>query len=631
MASSGNFCTWNALTGIKDDGSSGITFANGNTSASMTHNGISCLGTHGIKSGKWYYEINYHADGNYSDGRLFAGWTSDLKGIKYAFFKQAGGSPDREGFGVHVWFYRNNSQGGKISYQSGTDFTGNTGASNTNIKATQANDIIMCAIDADNHKMYWGINGNWGSTNTNGATATNSDITQVDGWSIESTWQGSTWQPAIWFAGASSGTTAIINAGQDSSFAGTKTSGSANASDSNSVGNFYYTPPTNFLALSSANLPISDDIDPAGDDGETENPTKQFNVVTYTGNKTDDRAVTGVGFASDLVWIKQRAGSSNPNILTDTVRGVTKRIESNSDIAEGTDTDGLKSFTSDGFTLGTNDKYNWDSGWTYVAWCWKAGGAPTADNSAGAGATPTSGSVKIDGSNLGSALAGSIPATRISANTKAGFSIITYTGTGSNATIGHGLSAKPDLIFTKRRSSAQTWGVYHTSLGATKYLALNSNAAAGTDSTFWNNTEPTTSVISLGTEGRVNGNSQTYVAYAWHNVEGYQKFGIYEPNQNNDGPFVYTGFRPRMVFIKMTAAGDGWGVWDTARSTFNVMDDFLRWDSNNTETTGTAYQIDFLSNGFKVRTNNAQMNHSSYGPYVYGAWGDVSYKYNQTF
>jgi len=628
MASSGNFCTWNALTGIKDDGSSGITFANGNTSASMTHNGISCLGTHGIKSGKWYYEINYHADGNYSDGRLFAGWTSDLKGIKYAFFKQAGGSPDREGFGVHVWFYRNGSQGGKISYQSGTDFTGNTGASNTNIKATQANDIIMCAIDADNHKMYWGINGNWGSTNTNGATATNSDITQVDGWSIESTWQGSTWQPAIWFAGASSGTTAIINAGQDSSFAGTKTSGSANASDSNSVGNFYYTPPTNFLALSSSNLVISDDIDPAQTDDSY--PAKNFNVVPYTGNQTDGRAVTGVGFSPDLVWIKQRVSFSNPNILTDTVRGATKRIESNVDIAEATDSDGLQSFTSDGFTLGTNDKYNWTSSHTYVAWCWKAGGAPTATNSAGAGATPTSGSVKIDGSNLGSALAGSIPATKLSANTKGGFSIITYSGTGSNATIAHGLSAKPDFILTKRLNSSQTWGVYHTSLGATKYLALNTNADAGTDSAFWNNTEPTTSVISLGTEGRVNGNSQNYVAYAWHNVAGMQRFGTYIGNGKANGSTIFLGFRPRL-FVTKKLGTDNWIVIDSGRETFNAVGEkVLLWDTNDTEFDPSNVNLDFVSNGVKMRNTDGKINASG-TEYVYMAWGDVPFKYNNTF
>jgi hypothetical protein len=224
---------------------------------------------------------------------------------------------------------------------------------------------------------------------------------------------------------------------------------------------------------------------------------------------------------------------------------------------------------------------------------------------------------------------GSITST-VQANTKGGFSIMTYTGTGSNATIGHGLSAKPDFILTKRRSSEQTWGVYHSALGATKYLALNSNAAAGTDSAFWNDTEPTTSVISLGTEGRVNANSQTYVAYAWHNVDGYSKFGLYEGNADNDGPFVYTGFRPRMLWIKEADSADDWVVYDTARDPFNRGSSrVVRFESNVVEFDGATRAIDILSNGFKIRTSNNTINQSS--TFVWGCWGDVPFKYNNTF
>ena len=206
---------------------------------------------------------------------------------------------------------------------------------------------------------------------------------------------------------------------------------------------------------------------------------------------------------------------------------------------------------------------------------------------------------------------------------------MTYTGTGSNATVGHGLSAKPDFILTKRRSSEQTWGVYHSGLGATKYIALNTTAAAGTDSTFWNDTEPTTSLISLGTEGRVNQSSGTYVAYAWHNVDGYSKFGTYEGNGNNDGAFIYTGFRPRLVFIKNADAAQHWVTHDTARESFNPTDTPLDWDEPYAEYTSSARAIDILSNGFKCRTSDGEINSSQ--TFIYGAWGDVPFKYNNTF
>jgi len=605
MSSSGNFCTWNALTGIKNDGSSGITFANGNTSASMTHNGISCLGTHGIKSGKWYYEINYHADGNYSDGRLHAGWTSDLKGIKYAFFQQAGGSPDREGFGVHLWWYRNNYQGGKISYQSSTDYTGNTGASNTNLKATQTNDIIMCAIDADNHKMYWGINGNWGSTNTNGATATNSDITQVDGWSIESTWQGSTWMPAIWFAGASSGTTAIINAGQDSSFSGTKTSGSANASDSNSVGDFFYTPPASFLALSSANLPISDDIDPAQTDDDI--PTKQFDVTTWTGNGSSRTITTNM--QPDLVWIKSRS-NANSNELYDSSRGATKRLRSDTTNSEDTRSSELTGFSSNGFTLGSSTyggtNYN---NYTYVGWSWRANGGTTASNSNGQ-TTST-----------------------VQANQAAGFSIVEYAGTltGSGTkTIGHGLSKAPECIMIKNPNKTGRWFVQHTGLTSWNYyISLNTNSAQTNASGNGSMSDPTNTVFYTNwTEGS-NENPYNHIAYVWHSVEGYSKFGKFEGNSNDDGPFIYTGFRPRMLWIKEIDTADDWVVYDTARSTFNPVQKVLRYENATSEFDGTSRAIDMLSNGFKIRTSNNTINQSN--TFVYGCFGDVPFKYNNTF
>jgi hypothetical protein len=206
---------------------------------------------------------------------------------------------------------------------------------------------------------------------------------------------------------------------------------------------------------------------------------------------------------------------------------------------------------------------------------------------------------------------------------------MTYTGNGTGgATIGHGLSAKPDFILIKRRSFDQTWGVYHSALGATKYIALNTTAAAGTDSAFWNNTEPTSTLITLGTEGRVNYNTATYVAYAWHNVDGYSRFGKYLGNYNADGQFIYTGFRPRMLFVKRSDGTNSWFVWDTARTPANKMNSYLYWDLSNAEETG--YAIDVVSNGFKLRGQNNATNNNN-GEFIYGAWGDVPFKYNNTF
>jgi hypothetical protein len=399
-----------------------------------------------------------------------------------------------------------------------------------------------------------------------------------------------------------------INGGHDSTGAGDFSAGSA--TDENGFGEFQNTPPTGFLAPSSANLPISADIDPAGDDGADENPTKQFGVVTYTGNATTGQAITGMGCQPDLVWAKMRS-STQSNFLSDTSRGINKFLFSDNTNAEGTGggyATVYSSFDSDGFTLGTSGSGPNDSGRTYVAWGWRANGGVTSSNSSG-----------------------SITST-VQANTKSGFSIITYTGTGSNATIGHSLSAKPDFFIVKSRSggTGRNWAVYHSSQGATKYAELDSNGPFYTSSLRWNNTEPTNSLISLGTTASVNANTENFVCYAWHNVEGYSKFGSFEGNSDTDGPMIVTNFRPRLVFCKSADASENWQVRDTARSTFNA-DSQVRiyWNSSGAEgSASTASPIDFLSNGFKVRGSNSEINSNTI---VYGAWADVPFKYNNTF
>lgn len=593
MASSGNFCTLNPIAqlgGSTDASTRAGSMSNGNLKyVNLSNN--TAVGTFGVTSGKWYYEV-YVSSFN-SDNGMAIGWANDLFNIDAELGYNSPSSPSGgQAFGLYsanqklIYGPGDGGSSYNKSYGSGTPSDG---------------DIMRIWLDADNGKFWAGLNGTiWGSgdpsAGTNWGFGTGGSPHNI---AISSR----TLYPAIGNWSAADGTV-IFNFGQDSTFQGAVSAG-GNA-DGNGFGDFKYDP-DGFLALCSANVPVSDDIDPAQTDDDYSG--KQFNTVLYTGDASTNNPVTGLGFQPDMVWIKSR-GTTNlySNAIFDSSRGRAKIVFSDSDRDEdtATSTQDLVSFDSDGFTVGT--VYNSGSNINndpIVAWCWKGAGGTTASN--GSGSTTST----------------------VQANTKAGFSIMTYTGTGSNATIGHGLSAKPDLIFTKRRSSNQTWGVYHSALGATKYLALNSNAAAGTDSAFWNDTEPTSTLISLGTEGRVNANSQTYVAYAWHNVEGYSKFGSYEGNANDDGPFVYTGFRPRMVWIKEADNADDWVVYDTARSTSNPVQKVLRYETYVAEFDNSGRAIDILSNGFKIRTSNNTINQSS--TFVYGCFGDVPFKYNNTF
>ena len=377
-----------------------------------------------------------------------------------------------------------------------------------------------------------------------------------------------------------------------------------------------YSPPDGFKGLTSKDMLISSDIDPAGDDGADENPTKQFNIVTYTGDASTSNAVSNLGFQPDLVWIKAIDDNNlYSNALFDSSRGRAKSIFSDNsrDEDSSSSTQDLVSFDSDGFTVGTS--YNTGSnlsGKAHVAWCWRANGGTTASNSEGS-TTCT-----------------------VQANTKGGFSIITYTGTGSAATLGHGLEKAPEFIMAKRRSSAaQSWKNYHVGIGPTKYLTLNAADAEGTSSGMWNDTAPTDTLIHIGNESNVSTSSKDYVIYAWHGVEGYSKFGSYTGNGNSNGTFVYTGFRPRMVFMKRVDGGtENWGVFDTARANFNPTsehdDGQLVWDTNGLATAGSTHGVDFLSNGFKLRGTGG-LNNDSGGIYIYGAWADVPFKYNNTF
>ena len=387
------------------------------------------------------------------------------------------------------------------------------------------------------------------------------------------------------------------NFGQNPTFSGNVSAASTQRNaDSNGKGEFRYEPPSGFLALCEDNLPTPTIADPG----------EHFKTVLWTG--VNDTNKIKCGFQPDFVWIKNR-DYVNWHALYDSIRGLYLELNSNQNSADRdrSSNDGLRSFDSDGFTSGLDDNAGGRSGDSYVAWCWKAGGAAVAN---------TDGSINSS----------------VSANQTAGFSIVSYTGNNTaGATIGHGLGKKPSFILLKERyspgNSISSWQVYHSSLGATQRIQLNVSDAADIVSNIWNDTEPTSDVFSIGSSGAVSENSGTYIAYCWAEIEGYSKFGKYIGNGNSDGPFVYLGFRPAWVLIKRTTTdGYYWTLFDNARKSTNPVNHTLNPDQANVEETdGGNGQIDFLSNGFKCRNTDGGINSDDVA-YVYMAFAESPFQ-----
>ena len=332
-----------------------------------------------------------------------------------------------------------------------------------------------------------------------------------------------------------------------------------------------------------------------------DDPTIYFNTKLYTGNAST-QSITGVGFQPDWVWIKRRNDSSN-HILTDVVRGNTKWLESNGTNAEQTGTDRITSFDSDGFGLGSNANVNANSG-TFVSWNWKAGTSFTNDASA-----TSVGTIDSTGST----------------NQTAGFSIVSWTGTGSAGTVAHNLGSIPEWYIIKVRSGeTNNWAVYHNKSNANpeQYaLYLDGSSGATDDSGLANDTAPTSTVFSLTGSNYGNKNTYTYIGYFFSEVKGYSKFGKYEGNGNTNGTFVYTGFRPAWLMVKRTS-GDNWTIMDNKRNTFNRTG--LRLFANETLAEGGTDTCDFLSNGFKLRRNDAGENGDGQ-TYIYMAFAEAPF------
>jgi len=366
---------------------------------------------------------------------------------------------------------------------------------------------------------------------------------------------------------------------------------------------FAYTPPTGFVALNTFNLPSS--TIPQGN--------KVMDATLWTGDGTSPKSQTNAaGFKPDLVWIKSRSNAYSHQ-LYDSVRGTgsSKNLQSDTTSAEGADASlygYLSAFNSNGFSTTNGSDPSFSSIWVnangvaYVGWQWQAGQGSTSSNTAG-----------------------SITST-VSVNATAGFSVVTYTGTGANATVGHGLGVAPKMIIFKGRSTTFDWMVYHTSLGNTNYLRFNQTNASAASSSAFNNTSPTSTVFSLGDGSLGNQSSATQVAYCWAEIAGFSKFGSYTGNGSADGTFVYTGFRPRFLIWKMTSSTSNWWMVDTARVPYNTSSYLLFANLPNVEYQGGGFDYDILSNGFKFRNSASDGYNASGQSFIYMAFAENPFK-----
>jgi hypothetical protein len=467
----------------------------------------------------------------------------------------------REGtdFGPGVWAYPLASPSSQFYQNTNYRYNSNGGVYNqsglvASYSSFAVGDVIGTALDLDNGKVYFSKNGTWQNSG-NPATQTNPAATGLTG---------------QWVFGASTnGNGTILNAnfGQRA---------------------FAYNAPSGFKALCTTNLP-----DPTIADG-----SDYFDVVTYTGNGST-KTVSGLSFSPDWIWFKERSAIREHH-LYDTVRGVQKAIYSDATLAEGSDTDALSSFNSDGWTMGADGGSNANNE-TYVAWCWDAGSSTATNN---------------DGSIT----------SYVRASQTSGVSIVTFTGTGGNATVGHGLNAEPHVLLTKCRESGFNWAVYFKEKGNNGRFMLNNTLAFASNSSFWNNTTPTSSVFSIGS---FFANGNTFVAYCMTPIAGFSSFGKYTGNGNADGPFVNTGMRPKYIMVRGDYQGGDWLIVDTERNVgkHNVSTGSLAANAAQLESYFGANNLDILSNGFKMRTTNAVYNTSG-TTYYYMAFAENPFQSN---
>ena len=552
----GNFATLGPLWKTPD-----MTFSEGNLKWTTSTNQRGAMSNWSIPlEGKYYFEYVPLSWGASSGDDMWIG----LNVSTVDFTASRGGKATCYGYGAN--------SGKKIDGDGTEDSYG---------ASWGTDDIIGVAVDRVNDTIQFSKNGSFqGSAFAIPATA---DLFP---------WVGS--------GGGTSSASGVFNFGQDGTFAGNVTAG--DNADANGYGNFKQTVPTDYKAICLANFPT-----PAADPASEEGPAKYFTNKLYTGDGGSTLAITGLEFQPDFTWIKNR-DQADDHCLFDSTRGVTKLITSNSEAAETTDADTLKSWTSDGFTVGADVKVNTSSE-KYVSWNWKANGGTTSSNSDGS----ITSTVQVDADR--------------------GFSIIKYTGSGSGAiTYGHGLSAAPEFIVNWRLEASQSRTVYHHLMndgGAPAdqgriYLDATSTYDTGSGG-LWD-----VSAITSSTIGCVSGTwmnqSEDFLTLAFVGKEGFSKFSYYKGNGNADGTFVYTGFRPAYVMIKSTDVADSWFILDDVRDIDNEAIEYLQANSSAEGLNHSNIGIDILSNGFKCRRSSNALNGDG-NDYVYVAFAKNPFKY----
>jgi len=551
MTKPSNYATLNPLFPNPNGG----TYSNGNlriaTAAGIGHYRANV----GMSTGKWYWET----------------------------VPVSGATPGVHGIGNDTVLPSQNpgQSTGSFGYYSATGYKQTSGTDAAYGSTYTYGDVIGCAYDATNGKIYWSKNGVW-QNSSDPVVGTNAAFTSVT----------STPYYPLFCAGSSSNTVTVdTNFGQKP---------------------FKFPPPAGFQPLALANTPRP----------TIARPDQFVGIVTYTG--TGATRSLNVGFKPDFVWIKERGASGGP-VLYDSVRGATKHLASHSVDPEGTDTDALTSFDNNGFSLGSGYTIKSANGSTrtYVAWAWKAGGQ------IGVGRSVMINDVGYATTTAAGLTAGTIAPTGASINTKSGFSIITYTGKTGSQTVPHGLGKIPSFIIIKNRTDADDWAVYHTSLTNNNYMNLNSDTSQSSSVNMWNDTDPTTTVFSLGSAGgsdavnRVNNNGKNYVAYCWAEIPGFSKFGTYVCNNSSDGPTIITGFRPKIVILKCFDSTSNWAVYDSERNKSNPMSNTLAWNSSNAENTPDYGDIDFLSNGFKIRAGSGGYINNTPDDFIWMAFAEA--------
>ena len=569
-----NFCTLNPL--VISAGSPTLSEGNLKLTDSGTDYDRS-YGTIGLTSGKWYAEFLYIS--------------GDNRGM-FGIVREDSTLTDASG--VYI---------GSQTNQYGIDFRARAYTGSTelfDVTNFDTGDIGLIALDIDGGKLWFGRRDVSGTTTIwyDDSGAANGDPSADSNPTYTGTFTGHTW-----FIGCHGydGTVIHANFGQDGSFAAAHTS--VGASDANSIGDFNYIE-SGFLAVCTANLP-----EPTLGPNSDEQPDDHFDTLIYTGDGNDGRSITGLSFSPDLNWVKNRSNAGFDHMLTDSSRGGDKQLNSNGNYAEGTATNKVESLDSGGFTVGqsVHGSVNANTN-TYVAWNWKANGGTTTTNDASSTGVGTIDSV-------------------YQANTTAGFSVVSYTGTGSEGTIAHGLGAVPKFVLIKNRTDAREFVAGHVGSGYAGQVYLSTSGAySGNDGSF-GSTAPTSTVVNVNSDQTTNESGDSMIMYCWTDIAGYSKFGVHEGIANANGVYVHLGFRPKLLAIKNLDTDGSWIVFDSERHNHNIINMHLMWDTTASE--GTDDNMDFLSNGFKCRRSSTSFN--SAHTFIYMAWAEMPMKYSNAY